>query len=145
MQHVAIMRGSWGLLPKILSGEKVIESRWYQHKYRPWSAIKPGEWIYFKNSGQPVTARAKVTRVLQFVDLTPDKVRELLNTYGSADGLDERDIPAFYARFKEKRYCMLIFLCDAESVAPFHVSKAGFGAMAAWLTVNSIDNIRVDR
>lgn len=30
MEHVAIMRKSWGLTDKILSGQKKIESRWYK-------------------------------------------------------------------------------------------------------------------
>lgn len=32
MEHVAIMKKSWGLTRKILSGEKTIESRWYRFR-----------------------------------------------------------------------------------------------------------------
>lgn len=42
MDHVAILRKDWKLLPKILSGEKTIESRWYQTKRGSYNKIKEG-------------------------------------------------------------------------------------------------------
>ncbi len=40
MDHVAVMKKSWGLVPKILAGEKICESRWYKSKRPPWDIIK---------------------------------------------------------------------------------------------------------
>jgi ASC-1-like (ASCH) protein len=85
--HLAIMRKSWGFLPKILRGEKTIESRWYKHKHVPWDKITPGDVVYFKNSGEPVSVKAVVSRVLQFANLTPQRVKELLDEYGEQDGI----------------------------------------------------------
>ena len=48
MEHVAIMKKSWGLTEKILTGAKKIESRWYKNKHTPWNRIKSGEIVYFK-------------------------------------------------------------------------------------------------
>ena len=62
MDHVAIMKKSWKLTEKILSGEKKIESRWYKSKYPPWGKIKKGDIIYFKDSGEPVSIKAKVEK-----------------------------------------------------------------------------------
>ena len=92
--HIAIMRKSWGLTQKILSGEKTIESRWYMNRYKPWSDIKQGDIVYFKDSGDPVKIRATVNRVIQFEGLTPQKVKEILNQYAKADGLgvNKKDI-----------------------------------------------------
>lgn len=81
--HIAIMRKSWGLTDKILSGEKKIESRWYLNRYVPWDRIKTGDTVYFKDSGEPVRIKATVSQVMQYDNLNPDKVRELLNKYGS--------------------------------------------------------------
>ncbi|MEI7477466.1 MAG: hypothetical protein WCJ81_02865 [bacterium] len=39
MDHVAIMKKSRKLIPKIVSGEKTIESRWYQTKRAPWNTV----------------------------------------------------------------------------------------------------------
>jgi len=58
------MRKSWGLLPKILTGEKTIESRWYKNKCSPWGKIKRGDVVYFKNSGEPVTIKAEVSKII---------------------------------------------------------------------------------
>ena len=58
MDHVATMRKSWEFLPKILSGEKTIESRWLKNKSVPWGRVCIGDTIYFKNTGEPVTAKA---------------------------------------------------------------------------------------
>ena len=57
MINIAIMKKSWGLLPKILTKEKKIESRWYKARYSPWNRIKPLEIVYFKDSEEPVTVR----------------------------------------------------------------------------------------
>ena len=142
MEHLAIMRKSWGLLPKILSGEKIIESRWYKNKYSPSGKINKEDIVYFKNSGEPVSVKAIVSDVLAFSDLTPKKVSEILNEWGQKDGIVRSDIDKYYEMFRDKKYCLLIFLKQPEKITPFEISKKGFGAMAAWITVNNIADIR---
>ncbi len=78
MKHIAILRKSWKLLDKILSGEKRIESRWYLTRREPWNKIKEGEVVYFKESGKAVSVKTKVERVLQFGNLDEQKVKEIL-------------------------------------------------------------------
>lgn len=143
MEHLAIMRKSWGLVPKILSGDKVIESRWYKNKYAPWDKIKVGDIVYFKNSGEPVSVKAGVSDVLQFSDLTPSKVKEILDKYGARDGIAENQIDKYYEMFRDKNYCLLVFLDKPVQIAPFEINKKGFGAMAAWIAVDDINKIRV--
>ncbi|OHA93183.1 MAG: hypothetical protein A3H52_03085 [Candidatus Zambryskibacteria bacterium RIFCSPLOWO2_02_FULL_39_26] len=143
MEHVAIMRKSWRLTQKILSGQKKIESRWYSVKYRPWDCIKKGETIYFKDSGEPVKIRTKVRKVIQLSDLTPKKVRKLLNKYGKNDGLEKEKIVEFFERFKDKKYCILIFLKNPQKIKPFDLDKTGFGAMSAWLTIDDVSKIKI--
>ncbi|MBP6994338.1 hypothetical protein KBB12_03785 [Candidatus Woesebacteria bacterium] len=142
MHHVAIMNKSWGLIQKILSGEKTIESRWYKTKRAPWDNVKPGDMVYFKNSGELVTLQAVVQRVLQFADLTPNKVKDILDKYSARIGVSNDDIPNYFEMFKEKRYCILIFLKQPKRVRPFQINKNGFGAMAAWIAVEQIDRIK---
>jgi ASC-1-like (ASCH) protein len=142
MDHLAIMRKSWGLLPKIINGEKTIESRWYKNKYSPWNKIKKGDTVYFKNSGEPVTVKAEVFDVLQFSNLTPKKVKEILNEYGARDGLGIKEIDNYYEKFKDKNYCLLVFIKNPEKIEPFEVDKKGFGAMSAWITIDNIKMIR---
>lgn len=131
MDHVAIMMKSWGLLPKIISGEKTIESRWYKNKSAPWRNINPGDTVYFKNSGEKVTVKVKVKEVKSFENLNSDMVRGILEKYGKEDGID--DVEKYYEMFKDKKYCLLIFLGKPEKIKPFEINKKGFGAMAAWM------------
>jgi len=143
MDHVAIMKKSWGLTAKILTGEKTIESRWYFNRRTPWGKIRQGDSVYFKDSGESVRLKAKVSRVDRFSDLTPDRVWAILKKYGAADGLKRGELPKYFELFKNKRYCLLIHLANPQAVAPFDINKAGFGAMAAWLTVADIRAIKV--
>ncbi|OGZ23959.1 MAG: hypothetical protein A2896_01300 [Candidatus Nealsonbacteria bacterium RIFCSPLOWO2_01_FULL_43_32] len=136
------MKKSWGLTDKILTGQKKIESRWYSVRYKPWDSIKAGETVYFKDSGGPVRIKAEVSKVMQFTDLTPKRVEQILNEYGDDDGLEKEKIPEFFNRFKNKKYCILIFLKNPQEIKPFNINKAGFGAMSAWITVGDINRIR---
>ncbi|HEX9133147.1 MAG TPA: hypothetical protein VF844_12710 [Ktedonobacteraceae bacterium] len=142
MDHIAIMQKSWGLTGKIAAGQKTIESRWYNIKYAPWGRISPGDTIHFKNSGEPITIQAEVEKVLYFSDLTPEKVQIILERYGKDIGIEEPDIPKFLARFKRKRYCILIYLKHAQCIQPFEINKQGFGTMSSWICVEHISKIK---
>jgi len=141
MDHIAIMKKSWHLLDKILSGEKTIESRWYVTKHLPWNKITAGDIVYFKNSGELVSLKAVVEKVLQFSNLTSNKVKEILDLYHLQIGISESKIPEFFDLFKDKKYCILIFLKNVEKIAGFEINKQGFGAMSAWLCVDDVDKI----
>lgn len=142
MDHIAIMRKSWGLLPKILTGEKTIESRWYMNRYAPWGKIKQGDIVYFKDSGRPVTVKTTVAKVIQYDNLTPTKVRETLKKYGTKDGLGINEIEKYYQMFKDKSYCLLVFLKNPQKIRPFEIDKSGYGAMAAWMCIEDIRRIK---
>lgn len=137
-----MMKKSWGLTDKILHGQKTIESRWYSVRCQPWGRIKKDETVYFKNSGEPVKIKAEVSKVVQFADLTPRRVKEILDKYGGDDGIEPEKASGFFERFKDKKYCVLIFLKSPVGVEPFEIDKTGFGAMSAWLTVASVSKIR---
>ncbi len=141
MHHIAIMRKSWGLLPKILTKEKTIESRWYMNKYSPWDRIKKGDIVYFKNSGEPISVKTEVSKIIQYSDLTSVKVKQILEEYGAKDGLGINEIDKYYQMFKDKKYCLLIFLKNPQKIKSFDIDKTGFGAMAAWITVDNIKRI----
>lgn len=143
MEHLAIMRKSWGLLEKVVAGQKVIESRWYKNKYAPWGKINKGDVVYFKNSGELVSVKAEVSNVLQFSGLTSGKVREILQEYGEKDGISKNEIPKYFEIFKDKNYCLLVFFKNPEQISPFQITKKGFGAMSAWISLDNINKIKV--
>ena len=142
MEHIAIMKKAWGFTRKILSGEKTVESRWYMSRRLPWGRIRQGDAVYFKDSGEPVSVVARVAKVIQFSDLTPRKVGEIVERYGREAGMGKGDLQKFSGEFKNKRYCILVFLRDAHGVEPFRVDKSGFGLMSAWMTLNDVNAIR---
>ncbi len=142
MDHLAVMKKSWGFTQKILDGEKTIESRWYKTRRAPWGRIKKNDTIYFKNSGEPVTTRATVVNVVEFEELTPNKVKEILNNHWKKLGISNNEVSSFYKRFKNKKYCILIFLKNPEKVVPFIINKKGFGAMASWICIEDIKRLK---
>ena len=143
MDHVAILSKSSGLLEKILSGRKKIESRWYASRFPPWDKISVGDTIYFKYSGGLVQAKARVKAVKQFPDLTPSKVSDLWYRYGKLIGID--DVEQWIKSSREKKYCILAYLEDVQRVRPFNINKKGFGNAAAWLLVEDINKIKMER
>jgi len=142
MQHVAIMKKSWGLIPKILDGRKKIESRWGVNRCAPWGKVRSGDKIYFKNSGEPVTVAAKVSKIKEFENLNPKKVRELLKKYGGDNGISATSLEETVSWARKKRYCTLIYLKNPKKIQPFNIDKTGFGSAAAWLCVKNIGRIK---
>ena len=140
MDHLAILDKKRDLMKKILSGEKSIESRWYKMKRTPYGMIKAGDTIYFKDSGEPVTAKATVEKALFYTDLTRVKYQEILEKYGDALCLKERNIDNYT---KQKyNYVTLVFLKDVKEIPPFFINKKGYGLMAAWITIENIEKIK---
>lgn len=142
MDHVAILKKSWGLSKKILSGEKTIESRWYKTKYVPWDKIKPGDNVYFKDSGEPVSIRVRVTKVLQFGNLNSKKTRQILRKYAKSNLGIGHIMPQIKRYVYGKNYCVLIFFDSVKKIRPFHVIRRGFGLRAAWITIGDIESIK---
>lgn len=137
------MRKSWGLTEKILGGEKTIETRWYMNKYRPWDQIEKGDVIYFKDSGSPVTIRAFASKVEQYSGLDEAGRRRILGKYTKQDLGTKNIMPEILEYVKNKRYCIVIHLANPQKVKPFEIDKSGYGAMASWLIVDNIKNIKI--
>jgi hypothetical protein len=140
--HVAIMRKSWGLTSKILSGEKTFELRWYKYRRPPWDSISADDTIYFKDSGEPVSISAKVYSVQQ-IHCSNQKERErILSKYARGDLGTPKIPPAIKNYVKNKSYCLIICLKNPKKIKPFAIDKRGFGAMSPWITVGDIEKIK---
>ena len=139
MDHLAILKKELRLLNKILMGEKTIESRWYKTKKTPFNRIQEGDQLYFKESGDLVTAKAIVQKVVQFENLTETKIFTLLQKYEKQLGVKADE---YFNTVKDKKYGILMFLIDVEKIIPFQVDKKGFGTQSSWITVDSISIIK---
>ena len=147
MDHVAILRkAGFGdhILADIVAGRKTIESRWYVNKVAPWDRIFAGDTVYFKESGCSVTAKAYVSKVLQYDNLNPEKIKEIIIRYGKqiAPNLPEEEFFVWAQNHSDKNYCILIFLEGVTKIPPFDIDKKGFGSASAWLTVDNIEQIK---
>ena len=139
MDHIAIMKKSWGLIPKILSGEKKIESRWHQTKRAPWNRVTKDETVYFKNAGEGIIAQATISEVMQYEIHTPKDLKDILDKYAKDTCLTKTN-PKEWGRLP--RYCILLRLtCPKKISKPFHITKKGFGIGAAWICIEDIANI----
>src|SRR5579859_1065899 len=87
--HLAIMREPY--LSRVLDGSKTIESRWLHTRRAPYGRLQAGDQIAFKRSGGSILAVASAVRVEQYADLTPAAVIGLLQRWGSALQLTDRD------------------------------------------------------
>jgi ASC-1-like (ASCH) protein len=138
MDHLAILDKKRKLLPKIISGEKTIESRWYKTRRTPYNNIKAGDIIYFKDSGEFVTVKAVVDKALFFADLTEHKIREILKRYAKDIAIS----PDYSEKYLKYKYITLIFLKNIEEIKPFDIDKTGFGNACAWMTVDDVGKIK---
>ncbi len=141
MDHLAILDKKRKLLDKIISGEKTIESRWYKFKRDPWNKIKKGDYVYFKESGEPVTVKAEVEKVL-FFDLEHKDKNEIMTEFGERIGHKDPKNYKFPKDY-DKRYCILVFLKNIKKIDPFSIDKRGYGLMSAWICVDNIDKIKL--
>ncbi len=140
MHHLAILDKKRKLLEKIISGEKSIESRWYKLKKTPYGMIKAGDTVYFKDSGDSVRVKATVHKVLFFSDMTREKYKEIIDTYGNTICLENKNVE-YYLKQKYN-YITLIFLKNVQEIQPFEIDKTGYGMMAAWITIEDIQELK---
>ena len=140
MEHLAILSKKRKLLVKILAGEKTIESRWYKSKVVPWGNIHAGETIYFKESGDQVSVKAKISEVMQFY-LPQTDIPRLLEKYAQEICFSSAG-PELVSWCTQRKYCILIRLKNVEPIEPFDIDKKGFGMMAAWIMADRIEKIK---
>lgn len=143
MDHLAIMKKSRWLVPKILTGKKTVETRRYMNKSAPRDKIKKGDTVYFKDSGCPVTVKATVSNVEQFADVNDNNRQRILERCKYADVGSSKIPSGILAYTKGKKYCIIVHLAYPCAVKPFNVDKSGYGIMAAWICVNDIKKIKI--
>lgn len=141
MDHVAIMNKRQGLIDRILTGKKTIETRWYKNKSRPWDKIKVGDRIFFKDSGGSVRVAAKVNKIKQFENLDLKMSQKIVDEYGD-EGLIDIQNKNVGEWAVGKKYAILIWLKNIKAVKTFSINKKGYGSASAWISVENVDTIR---
>lgn len=143
MHHIAFMKKSRKLIDKILSGEKTIESRRYKSRIAPWNKIKEWDTVFFKNSWESVTAKAKVKKVLQYENSQVNYTDEILRKYWWKWWIYFSTTKLETKKWVEnKKYIILVFLVNPTKIEPFDINKSWFWISCAWITLTNINKIK---
>ncbi len=126
MTHIAIFRQPF--FDMIISGEKIIESRWSNRKIAPYKKVQKGDLILLKESGKDVTALAVAKKIL-FFELTLEKAEEIKNFYGEKIGIRKF---SNWNQIKHKKYCTLIWLKDVKKIQSQKVKRSNG---AGWIVI----------
>jgi ASC-1-like (ASCH) protein len=117
MEHIAIMDEI--TINKILTGQKIIESRFSKNKIAPFNNIKKGEIVFLKKSGGDVLAYFEVDNVVFFEDLDKEKVKNIKEKYSECINapLD------FWISKMDSKYATLIFIKNPQKIEQFVLLK----------------------
>lgn len=113
--HLAIMARP--IIEAILTGKKIIESRFSQRKIPPFNQVFVGDIVYMKPPGKEIIGQFRVKKVICYQGLDPADLNKIFKDYGPKIGPWE---------VKEKTaYASLIFIGDSERfiTSPIKISK----------------------
>ena len=135
MDHVAEL--SRGPLEKIIKGERIIEPVFTREDKPPFNRVNVDDTVYFKIKDGFAIAKAKVKKVENFKNLTPEKATEIIEEHkeeiSPTNILFERDI--YY------KYATLIWFEKLYEIRPFRIKK-NMANPSNWCMVEDINKIR---
>lgn len=135
------MKKSWDLIPMILEGRKRVESRWYMARYTPWDKVRKGDTVYFKDSGGPVTVKARIIKVDQYEVRDDHHALKILQSYYNDLGHDKK--PQELSDYiRGKRYAIFVFFDSVEEIESFEIDKTGFGISSAWMVIEDVEKVK---
>ena len=135
MDHVAELTRE--PLEKIIKGVRVIEPIFCREEKHPFGEISVDDTVYFKMKDGFAIAKAKVSKVESYDNLTPEKATEIIEEHkediSPTDIMFEREI--YY------KYATLVWLDKLYEIRPFRIKKEPENRNN-WCIVEDIDKIR---
>jgi ASC-1-like (ASCH) protein len=135
MDHVAELTRE--PLEKIIKGKRKIEPVFTREAKPPYDSINVDDTVYFKMKDGFAIAKAKVSKVENYKDLTPEMASDILEQHkediSPSEMMFERDI---YFRF-----ATLIWLEKLYEIKPFRVKK-DYNNPTCWCVIEDINKIR---
>jgi len=129
--HLAILKK--GPLDAILSGKKVVESRFTRTRRVPFGQISREDKIFLKLSSSAVCGRCVVDGIEQFEDLSPQKINKLKSKYNHLILGDEQ----YWQSKRDSRYGVLVWLKDVRAIKPVLIDKNDW---RAWVMLTDKNN-----
>ncbi|UCH89616.1 MAG: ASCH domain-containing protein [Thermoplasmata archaeon] len=135
MDHIVELRKDQ--ITMLLSGSKTIEPKFMREKLPPYDCIHEDDTIYFKVKDGYAVAKANVTKVENYCNLTPDKVVELINDNKEelcpTEQLVEKAVKSKFGTF--------VWLNHLQEIRPFRI-KHGSNGITNWTIVDDVNKIR---
>ena len=114
--HLVILKKPY--LDAILAGQKTIESRLTKTKRAPFGRIFAGDKLFFKVSSGAVCAIGRVGKVLQFDNLTPERIHGIKQQYNG----DILAAEQYWAEREGCKYCVLVWLECIKAIEPTRIN-----------------------
>lgn len=116
--HLVVLRPRY--LDLIQSGRKRLECRLSRSRIAPYGCVSPGDVLWLKRSGGPVSAITTAERVWHFGSHLPHSFEWLREFH--ADALHAE--PDFWRKCETARFGVLIRLGPVQPLEPFRIAKA---------------------
>lgn len=139
VDNIVFLNKKFKGLEKIIQGEKTAESRWAKGRKFPHGKVNKGDRLFFKSTGEPITATAEVIDVLNFNKLEKDEIQEIIQKYNDKICMCEEEI----ALALQKKCGFIVFFDGVKKIEPIEIDKSGFSSMADWIIVEDINMITV--
>ena len=120
--HLVILKKPY--LEAILTGRKIVESRFTHTRRGAFEGVYKGDKIFLKESGGPVCGTAVVLDVRRFEGLTPARIAELERRYNDL-------LCGFREYWQSKANCrfgVLVWLSDVRRIEPIRIAKKDWRA-----------------
>jgi len=117
--HLAIF--SEPLLQKLMTGAKVLESRFSVNKISPFGKIRPGDIVVVKKTGGPIVAAFISGIVYCEANLTPDMIEDMKFKHSKNLGLSTDDV--FWGKKIHSKYATLINITNLKELSPYSIEK----------------------
>lgn len=119
MKHLAIFRGDGA--ERILTGKKLIESRFAKGKIAPFKVISAGDLVYIKPSGGEIIGQFRVKKVIFFDGLEEADILDIRLKYGKQINMDED----YWNKNLGSKYGTLIFIGNSSRfiTSPIKIPK----------------------
>jgi len=135
MEHVVEMNKE--TLESVLKGNKIIETRFAQEKRPPYSCVHEDDTIYLKMKGGYTVAKANVSKVEEFQDLTPKEAEGLLNLYRD----EIKPTTRMFDKDIYSRYATFIWMENVQEIRPFGIMNMG-NHNPSWMMVEDINKVK---
>jgi hypothetical protein len=129
--HLVILKKPY--LDAILSGRKLIESRFSMTRRYAFGRVLPGDRLFLKVSSGPVCATATVVGVKNFKNLTPKRMTDIKAQYNH----DIIGSDTYWQSKADSKFGFLVWLKDVKLIEPVRINKKDW---RAWVVLTEKEN-----